>query len=155
MFKKLMAKLGVGAATVDQRLDRDAYQLGETMTGVIRIEGGNVEQRISELGVLVMMKAYVNGQEVKRPVQSIPVLKGFTVQPKPYVQEIPFSYQIPHELAVSTPSIQYFLHTNWMLSLLSTRPIWIISPFCRLWILKKCFTRWNSWIFAKNPTPAN
>jgi sporulation-control protein len=112
MLKKLMAKFGVGAAVVDLRLDQPSFRLGETMTGVIHIEGGNVEQRISELSVLLMMKTYVNGQEVTRPVETIPVLKGFTVQPKPFAQDIPFSYQIPAGLAVSTPSIHYFLHTK-------------------------------------------
>lgn len=112
MFKKLMAKLGVGAATVDLRLDRDAYRLGETMSGAIHIKGGAVEQRITELSVVVMMKAYVKGQEITRPIQTIPVLQGFTVQPEPYRQEVPFTYSIPKELAVSTSAISYFLHTK-------------------------------------------
>jgi sporulation-control protein len=112
MFKKLMAKFGVGAAAVDLRLDQPSFRLGESMTGSIHIEGGSVEQRISELSVLLMMKTYINGQEVTRPVEAIPVLKGFTVQPKPFAQDIPFAYQIPAGLAVSTPSLQYFLHTK-------------------------------------------
>jgi sporulation-control protein len=112
MFKKLMAKFGVGAAVVDLRLDQPSFRLGETMTGYIHIEGGSVEQRISELSVLLMMKTHINGQEVTRPVETIPVLKGFTVQPKPFAQDIPFTYQIPAGLAVSTPAIQYFLHTK-------------------------------------------
>jgi len=112
MFKKLMAKIGVGSATVDLRLDKDAYRLGETMTGTIHISGGNVEQRISDLSVVLMMKAYVKGQAITRPVQSIPVLHGFTVQPKPFAQEVPFSYVIPNDLALSTHSIHYYLHTK-------------------------------------------
>jgi sporulation-control protein len=112
MLKKLMAKFGVGAAVVDLRLDQPFFRLGETMTGSIHIEGGSVEQRISELSVLLMMKTYVNGQEVTRPVETIPVLKGFTVLPKPFAQDIPFTYQIPAGLAVSTPSLHYFLHTK-------------------------------------------
>lgn len=112
MLKKWMAKLGVGAATVDLRLDRPGYRLGETMTGVIRIEGGNVEQRIAELSVLLMMKAHVKGQEVSKQVQIFPISRHFTVQPKPFVQDIPFSFELPEGLAMSTPSIQYFLHTK-------------------------------------------
>jgi sporulation-control protein len=112
LLKKWMAKLGVGAATVDLRLDRPAYRLGETITGAIRIEGGSVEQRISELSVLLMMKVYVQGQEVTRPVQTYPVSRNFTVQPKPFVQEIPFAFELPAGLAVSTPSVQYYLHTK-------------------------------------------
>lgn len=112
MLKKLMAKLGVGAATVDLRLDRQGYRLGETMTGVVRIEGGKVEQRISDLSALLLMKAYVKGQEVTKQVQVFPISRNFTVQPKPFVQEIPFSFELPEGLAMSTPHVQYFLHTK-------------------------------------------
>jgi len=112
VFKKWMAKFGLGAATVDLRLDRPSFRLGETMTGVVLVQGGAVEQRISELRVLLMMKTFINGQEVTRPVESIPVFQDFTVPPKPYRQEIPFSYPIPGGLAVSTPSLHYFLHTR-------------------------------------------
>lgn len=112
MLKKLMAKFGVGAAKVDLQLDRSGYRLGETMTGVVRIEGGNVEQRISDLSAIFMMKAYVKGQEVTKPVQLFPVRNNFTVQPKPSVLEIPFAFELPEGLAMSTPSIQYYLHTK-------------------------------------------
>ncbi|QRG68046.1 sporulation protein [Brevibacillus choshinensis] len=112
MLKKLMAKIGVGAAKVDLQLDRSGYRLGETMTGVVRIEGGNVEQRISDLSAMFMMKAYVKGQEVTKPVQLFPIKSHFTVQPKPSVMEIPFAFELPEGLAMSTPSIQYYLHTK-------------------------------------------
>ncbi|MFD2369521.1 sporulation protein [Brevibacillus sp. GCM10020057] len=112
MLKKLMAKLGAGAAKVDLQLDRSGYRLGETMTGVVRIEGGNVEQRISDLSVVLMMKAYVKGQEITKPVQLFPVQSNFTVQPKPAVMEIPFAFELPEGLAMSTPSIRYYLHTK-------------------------------------------
>lgn len=112
MFKKLMAKIGVGAAKIDLRLDRQGYRLGETATGVIRIEGGNVEQRIVDLRVTMLMKVSVRGQEVIKQVESFPVKSSFTVQPKPAVQEIPFSFQVPEGLAISTPAIQYNLQTK-------------------------------------------
>jgi len=112
MLKKLMAKLGVGAAKIDLQLDRPGYRLGETMTGVVRIEGGNVEQRISDLSAIFMMKAYVKGQEVTKPVQLFPIKSNFTVQPKPSVMEIPFAFELPEGLAMSTPSIRYYLHTK-------------------------------------------
>ncbi|WP_025845806.1 sporulation protein [Brevibacillus agri] len=112
MFKKLMAKFGVGAATVDLKLDAPGYRLGETMTGVVRIEGGNVEQRISELSAVLLMRVNLRGQEVTKQVQVYPISRNFTVQPKPFVQEIPFSFEMPHGLAVSTPAIQYALQTK-------------------------------------------
>ncbi|MBO8164646.1 MAG: sporulation protein [Brevibacillus sp.] len=112
MLKKLMAKLGIGAATVDLQLDRDQWRLGETMTGSIRIEGGEVEQRIHDLQVLLMMRAYVKGSAITRPVQAIPVLSKFVVKAKPFVQEVPFQFTLPTDLAVSSHAVQYFLNTR-------------------------------------------
>lgn len=112
MFKKLMAKFGVGAATVDLRLDKDSYRLGEIATGTIRIEGGNVEQRISELSVVFALRAYIKNQEITRHVTTIPVLSRFVVQPKPHVQQLPFQFELPHDLAVSTQHVQYLLQTR-------------------------------------------
>ncbi|MGE5702977.1 MAG: sporulation protein [Clostridia bacterium] len=111
MFKKIMAKFGIGAASVDLRLDRDGFRLGEEVTGTIHIEGGAVEQSISQLSVLLVLKAQVKGQSVSRTVATIPVLKSFTVGPKPFVQEVPFRYLLPHDLAISSPSIGYHLQT--------------------------------------------
>ncbi|MGG1660440.1 sporulation protein [Brevibacillus sp. NRS-1366] len=112
MFKKILAKFGVGAAKVDLKLDRPGYRLGETMTGVVRIEGGNVEQRISDLSALLLMRVHIRGQEVTKQVQAFSISRNFTVQPKPFVQEIPFSFEMPQGLAMSTPAIQYALHTK-------------------------------------------
>lgn len=112
MFKKLMAKFGVGAATVDLQLDAPGFRLGEKVTGVVRIEGGNVEQRISELSAVLLMRVNVRGQEVTRQVQVYPISRQFTVQPKPFVQEIPFSFDMPDGLAMSTPAVQFALQTK-------------------------------------------
>lgn len=112
MLKKLMAKFGVGAATVDLQLDRDQWRLGETMTGSIRIEGGEVEQRIHDLQVVLMMRAHVKGNHVTRPVQMIRVLSKFVVKEKPFVQEVPFQFTLPHDLAMTSQAVQYFLHTR-------------------------------------------
>ena len=112
MFKKFMAKFGVGAAKIDLLLDGRGYRLGETVTGVIRIEGGSVEQRIADLRINLLMKVWIKGKEVIRQVASFPVKSNFTVQPQPAVQEIPVSFQVPEGLAMSTPSIQYNLQTK-------------------------------------------
>lgn len=106
-----MAKLGIGAATVDLRLDQESFCLGESMTGTIHIEGGAVEQRISQLNVVLVLKAFIKGQTVTRTIATIPVLNSFSVQPKPFSQQVPFYYEVPKDLAISTPAIEYHLQT--------------------------------------------
>lgn len=112
MFKKFMAKLGVGAATVDLQLEKEAFRLGEEMIGTIRITGGEVEQQIAGLQIEVVLQAVAKGKKVAKVIETIPVLQGFVVHPKPYVQEIPFYYFVPTNLAVSTHSIRYVLRTK-------------------------------------------
>ncbi|WP_139492276.1 sporulation protein [Brevibacillus dissolubilis] len=111
MFKKLMAKIGIGAATVDLRLHEDSGRLGETLTGVIHIEGGSVEQPISMLSVQVELRALLKGNKIDRVVETIPVKSGFAVKPAPYVEEVPFSFRLPNDMAISTPYMKYYLHT--------------------------------------------
>ncbi len=46
LFKKMMAKVGIGAAKVDTLLSTSEFIPGETLDGVIRLTGGSVEQSV-------------------------------------------------------------------------------------------------------------
>lgn len=41
MFKSILTRLGVGGAAIDARLDRDQLRIGERLTGVLHISGGD------------------------------------------------------------------------------------------------------------------
>lgn len=45
-FKKMLSKVGIGAASVDTELFNEAFIPGEPVKGVVNIKGGSVEQEV-------------------------------------------------------------------------------------------------------------
>lgn len=112
MWKNLLARLGVGGATVDLQLDRDAYRVGEEVTGKIVISGGTVAQPVNDLTVSLVMDVQMKGRHVTQTVHRIPVLHRGTVPPKPHREEVPFTFVLPANLAISSPSVRYGFRTQ-------------------------------------------
>ncbi len=48
-FKKVLGSVGIGAAKVDAILDETVLAPGETITGVVKVLGGKVEQKINKI----------------------------------------------------------------------------------------------------------
>jgi hypothetical protein len=46
-FGRLLSSIGVGAATVDTRLERDELVPGEEVRGVVEVKGGGSEQKVN------------------------------------------------------------------------------------------------------------
>jgi sporulation-control protein len=46
-FGRLFSSIGVGAATVDTRLERDELVPGEEVRGVVEVKGGGSEQKVN------------------------------------------------------------------------------------------------------------
>ncbi|SLM32215.1 Sporulation-control protein spo0M [Desulfamplus magnetovallimortis] len=49
LFKKMLSSVGIGAATVNTELFNESYTPGESLTGIINIKGGSVEQQIDAI----------------------------------------------------------------------------------------------------------
>ncbi|GLC88829.1 sporulation protein [Lysinibacillus piscis] len=50
-FNKALASIGIGAATVDTKLERDTYRAGDVMRGEIIVRGGHTAQQIDAIYV--------------------------------------------------------------------------------------------------------
>jgi len=48
-FNKVLASVGIGAATVDTILEKEEVMFGEEIKGIVNIRGGNTEQRIDDI----------------------------------------------------------------------------------------------------------
>ncbi|MCG0314547.1 MAG: sporulation protein [Calditerricola sp.] len=112
MWKNLLARLGVGGASVDLQLDRDAFRVGEEVTGKIVISGGTVAQKVNDLTVSLVMEVRVHNRLATRTVHRIPVLHQVTVPPQPHREEVPFSFVLPANLAISSSSVRYGFRTQ-------------------------------------------
>ncbi|MCI0768207.1 sporulation protein [Bacillus sp. TL12] len=111
MFKKILAKFGKGAATVDLRFENRSYSAGETLHGEVLIQGGEVEQKMNSLAARFMMSVVTKQGSVTREVATIPLDGAYTILPKEQ-KVIPFSYDIPRNLPVSRGGISYYFDTH-------------------------------------------
>jgi sporulation-control protein len=111
MFKKMMAKLGVGAATVDLVLNRQHYELGETVEGVFRVTGGSVEQQINAIAVRLNVAVHLEESNVSDSVARIPVAKSFVIRPGEQ-KEFPFRYTLPVDMPISRWGVAYQWETE-------------------------------------------
>lgn len=111
MFKKMMAKIGIGSAKVDLVLHGNEYALGDKIEGELIVEGGAVKQSINKMDVDFVLNVRTTKQEYKQVVTSIPVASSFIIQASEK-RALPFIFELPEDLLVSSPMISYFFVTN-------------------------------------------
>lgn len=101
-LNRAFASIGIGSAKVDTKLDSSQFIPGETVTGIVDIKGGNVEQQVDEiyLSVMTSYEKEVNDRKVKENViiQKCRLTEGFVLKADER-KEIPFSFT----LALDTP----------------------------------------------------
>ncbi|MFG3493368.1 sporulation protein [Streptomyces sp. NPDC047928] len=108
-FKKLLASLGAGGASVETILNEANVVPGGVVQGEVHLEGGKVAQDIQGLSIGLQARVEVEGgdQEVKQDIEFAKVQLGgaFTVEPGA-VHVVPFGLEIPWETPVTCISGQ-------------------------------------------------
>lgn len=115
LFNKILASVGVGAATVDTKLYKSTYTAGETIKGVVEVVGGNTEQHIDAI-YLTLHTNYekeVNDTKVTDTAQlaSYRIHEPFTIQANK-THEIPFSLNLPVIVPMTIGKTRVWLHTG-------------------------------------------
>lgn len=104
MLKNLFAKLGVGSTSVDAVLMTDHFCPGGTVEGVIKIDGGEVEQNISAITLKLMTVAKSEGEDVdlnlNHAIAEYRIAEAFTVKPGDKLER-PFSFDLHPETPVT------------------------------------------------------
>ncbi|MFJ9805391.1 sporulation protein [Streptomyces wuyuanensis] len=104
-FKKLLASLGAGGASVETVLTEDNVVPGGVVQGEVRIQGGSVNQQIEGLSVGLQARVEVEGgdQEVKQDIEFVKQRLGgaFEVHAGA-VHVVPFGLEIPWETPITT-----------------------------------------------------
>jgi sporulation-control protein len=103
-FKKLLASLGAGGASVETVLTEVNVVQGGVVQGEVRIQGGSVDQEIEGLSVGLQAKVEVESgdQEYKQDIEFTKVSLGgaFTLQANA-VHAVPFGLEIPWETPIT------------------------------------------------------
>ncbi|MFE6618797.1 sporulation protein [Streptomyces sp. NPDC008086] len=104
-FKKLLASLGAGGASVETVLTEINVVPGGVVQGEVRIQGGSVNQNIEGLSVGLQARVEVEGQdsEYKQDIEFTKMSLGgaFELQAGA-VHAVPFGLEIPWETPVTT-----------------------------------------------------
>ncbi|SDW79313.1 sporulation-control protein [Marininema mesophilum] len=111
MFKKMMAKLGKGGATVDLVLEGQDYLPGENVHGQLVIQGGTIEQEINKIDIELMMYLHSGKRELNHLLERFPFHQAFTILPGEK-KSFPFSSHLPDDLPVSGNKVAYFFNTH-------------------------------------------
>ncbi|MFF2655209.1 sporulation protein [Streptomyces sp. NPDC058045] len=103
-FKKLLASLGAGGASVETVLADANVVPGGVVQGEVRIQGGSVDQEIEGLSVGLQARVEVEGgdQEYKQDIEFTKVRLGgaFRLQAEA-VHVVPFGLEIPWETPIT------------------------------------------------------
>ncbi|MEU8352897.1 sporulation protein, partial [Streptomyces sp. NPDC048845] len=103
-FKKLLASMGAGGASVETVLTEENVVPGGVVQGEVRIQGGSVAQQIEGLSVGLQARVEVESgdNEYKQDIEFHKQRLGgaFEVQPGA-AHAVPFALEIPWETPVT------------------------------------------------------
>ncbi|CAI6086418.1 sporulation protein [Cohnella sp. JJ-181] len=113
-FGRVLASVGIGAAKLDTVLEKSSYAQGEEIRGVVRVQGGSLEQRIDGIGLSVMTTYLreINDNKIRQHavIAQYRVAGPLTVQPQEQ-REIPFSFVLPASVPISIGGGQAWIKT--------------------------------------------
>lgn len=108
LLKKMLAKLGKGAADVQIALDQSQCRLGETISGQIHVTGGSVKQSIRKIDVVFKLNMVVKDHPYTQSIHQIVFDEPFQLEPA-QEKSFPFSFEVPNHVLLSGSHISYQL----------------------------------------------
>lgn len=97
-FNRMLAGIGIGSAKADTLLERASYRPGEPVRGIVRVQGGQVAQRIDRiyLSLMTYFIREVNDSKVTQSaaISKISVSEPFEIGPGE-LREVPFAFALP------------------------------------------------------------
>lgn len=114
-FNKVFASVGIGAATVDTKFERDTVAPGEEVRGIVEIRGGNVDQTIDEI-YLTLYTTYVKEVDDKKYTQTGQVDKfrltqSFSIR-SGETKQLPFSFILPADTPITLGKTKVWVATG-------------------------------------------
>ncbi len=103
LFKKMLARVGIGSVKVDFRLPSHQLTAGEEITGTVRIQGGKTEQELQscEIALFTEYTTYYTDSEGEHRTSTAKVLLNAYTLPCDFhiqsfeVKQYPLSIAIP------------------------------------------------------------
>lgn len=114
-FNKVFASVGIGASTVDTRLEKDHYMPGELVRGEVQIRGGNTEQQIDSI-YLTINTTYLKESNDKKftvaaKIDQVRLTENFTIMPNE-TKSLPVSFTLPIDTPISIGKTKIWVATG-------------------------------------------
>jgi sporulation-control protein len=114
-FNRMLASLGIGSAKVDTVLEKARFLPGEEVKGIVKIQGGSVDQDVDSIYIHLMTQ-YIKESDDKKytvnaPIRKFKVSDPIKVQANE-IKEIPFSFVLPLETPTTVGRTPVWLKTG-------------------------------------------
>ncbi len=122
-FKKVLSKVGIGAAKIDAVLDQTELHPGQTISGYINITGGNAAQQINKIDLNVFSNYFAEEEyeeddethtriiERQAIITAHKISQSFEIAAEENKQ-IPFELTLPEQAPLSIGKSNTWLETN-------------------------------------------
>lgn len=113
----MLSSIGIGAATVDTKVEKDEFVLGEEVRGVIEIKGGSRAQEVDEVYIDLATRHGVQADPSRTlpgewlDIERFPIAPARRVEPGSH-EEIPFSFRLPYDTPLSIGHSLVWLRTG-------------------------------------------
>ena len=113
--RRLLSRVGIGAATVDTRLEKTEFTPGEEVRGVVEIQGGGTEQEIE--GVYLAVQTLYKRESGDDTVTETGTVERASIAGKTTVradhrEETPFSFRLPYDTPLTVGRTSVWVQTG-------------------------------------------
>jgi sporulation-control protein len=114
-WKNTLVSLGVGSAEIDAELDSDTYRAGDTVSGLLHIQGGNQDQNVDQI-TLDLVTEYVEKVDDKKVTKQA-IIDEFALH-EPFTiaagekRVDPFSFQLSPDTPVTITGTKVWVQTG-------------------------------------------
>lgn len=113
-FRRLLSSVGVGAATVDARLEKSEFEPGEEVRGIVEIKGGDADQEVN--GLRLEVQTYYKRESGDNTVTDTGTIESFPFSGRMDVrrnsrEEVPFAFRLPYETPLSLGRTSIWVRT--------------------------------------------
>jgi sporulation-control protein len=114
-FNKVFASVGIGAAKVDTKLEKDRVMPGEEIRGIVEIRGGSVEQNIDDI-YLSLHTTYIKERDDRKytataQIDRFRLTQSFLIKENE-TKEIPFTFRLPLEIPLTMGRTKVWVTTG-------------------------------------------
>jgi sporulation-control protein len=113
-FRRLLSSIGIGAATVDTRLERSEFSPGDEVRGVVEIKGGDSDTEIN--GIRLEVQTYYKRESGDKTVTETGTIERFPIVGQTVIKgrdtgQTPFSFTLPYDTPLTLHRTSVWVRT--------------------------------------------